>query len=231
MFEDKQPKSTQPPQNLPTGNKALGNEPEDILADIEGDQSSARTPVKNKPFLINSSPLADSPQAAVRPPEKPVAKEPFFKQYKKIIIAVLLIIIGGGVLAAAGWYGYKLVANRPDDQAAMPTDMGYVPPVDSGNNQPNADIPAVDDVDNQLVDPAPPMDSDLDGLTDEEESMYGTNINEVDTDLDGLTDRDEVKVFKTDPNNPDTDGDGYLDGAEVRSGYDPKGEGKLLEIE
>lgn len=41
-------------------------------------------------------------------------------------------------------------------------------------------------------------DSDQDGLSDEEEKMYGTN-----------------------PNNPDTDGDGYSDGVEVRSGYDP----------
>jgi len=42
------------------------------------------------------------------------------------------------------------------------------------------------------------MDSDQDGLSNEEEKSYGT-----------------------DPNNPDTDGDGYSDGAEVKSGYDP----------
>lgn len=42
------------------------------------------------------------------------------------------------------------------------------------------------------------LDSDQDGLSDEEEKMYGTN-----------------------PSNPDTDGDSYSDGAEVRSGYDP----------
>lgn len=41
-------------------------------------------------------------------------------------------------------------------------------------------------------------DSDQDGLSDEEERMYGT-----------------------DPKNPDTDGDGYSDGAEIKSGYDP----------
>ncbi|MEI7425418.1 MAG: hypothetical protein WCK16_00635 [Candidatus Moraniibacteriota bacterium] len=42
------------------------------------------------------------------------------------------------------------------------------------------------------------LDSDQDGLSDEEEKIYGTN-----------------------PANPDTDGDGYSDGTEVRSGYDP----------
>ncbi len=42
------------------------------------------------------------------------------------------------------------------------------------------------------------MDSDQDGLTDQEESLYGT-----------------------DPRVADTDRDGYSDGAEVKSGYDP----------
>lgn len=43
-----------------------------------------------------------------------------------------------------------------------------------------------------------PGDSDHDGLTDAEETRYGTN-----------------------PNNPDTDGDGYTDGNEIFHGYDP----------
>jgi hypothetical protein len=42
------------------------------------------------------------------------------------------------------------------------------------------------------------LDSDQDGLSDEEERAYGTS-----------------------PTNPDTDSDGYSDGTEVRSGYDP----------
>ena len=42
----------------------------------------------------------------------------------------------------------------------------------------------------------------------------------LDSDQDGLSNEEEL-VYGTDPNNPDTDGDGYSDGAEVRSGYDP----------
>lgn len=42
------------------------------------------------------------------------------------------------------------------------------------------------------------MDSDKDGLSDEEERVYGTDVN-----------------------NADSDGDGYSDGTEVKSGYDP----------
>ncbi|HAM88537.1 MAG: hypothetical protein US83_C0014G0026 [Candidatus Falkowbacteria bacterium GW2011_GWC2_38_22] len=45
--------------------------------------------------------------------------------------------------------------------------------------------------------------------------------NNIDTDNDGLTDEEE-NLLQTDTNNSDTDGDGYLDGEEVRGGYDPK---------
>jgi len=51
-----------------------------------------------------------------------------------------------------------------------------------------------------------------------------------DADEDGLYTIWE-NVFKTDPDNPDTDGDGYLDGEEIRNGYNPKGKGKLFNIE
>ncbi|MEI6378888.1 MAG: hypothetical protein WCO55_04475 [Candidatus Falkowbacteria bacterium] len=72
------------------------------------------------------------------------------------------------------------------------------------------------------------VDSDGDGLTDAEETKLGTDPNKIDTDGDGLTDYDEVKLWLTDPLNPDTDGDGYADGTEVKSGYNPKGAGKLI---
>lgn len=41
-----------------------------------------------------------------------------------------------------------------------------------------------------------------------------------DSDQDGLS-NDEEKLYGTDPFNKDTDGDGYSDGVEVESGYDP----------
>jgi len=42
----------------------------------------------------------------------------------------------------------------------------------------------------------------------------------LDSDQDGLSDEEE-KMRGTDPENKDTDGDGYSDGTEVKSGYDP----------
>ena len=59
------------------------------------------------------------------------------------------------------------------------------------------------------------LDSDGDGLTDEEELKLGTDPKNPDTDGDGLTDGEEVKVYKTDPLNPDTDYDALKDGEEV----------------
>ena len=49
----------------------------------------------------------------------------------------------------------------------------------------------------------------------------------LDSDADGLTDEEENNIWGTDPNNPDTDTDGYTDGQEVQNGYNPNGEGKL----
>ncbi len=53
-----------------------------------------------------------------------------------------------------------------------------------------------------------------------ENNSNGTKSIFLDSDQDGLSDEEE-KIYGTDPHNPDTDGDGYSDGAEVRSGYDP----------
>jgi hypothetical protein len=44
------------------------------------------------------------------------------------------------------------------------------------------------------------IDSDDDGLSDDLESIYGTNPNNPDTDGDGLNDRFEIEE-DTDPNN------------------------------
>jgi len=49
-----------------------------------------------------------------------------------------------------------------------------------------------------------------------------------DIDNDGLTDLDEINIYNTHYKNPDTDNDGYLDGEEVKAGYNPLGEGKLI---
>jgi outer membrane protein OmpA-like peptidoglycan-associated protein len=59
------------------------------------------------------------------------------------------------------------------------------------------------------------IDSDGDGLTNNEEKQIGTDPHNPDTDGDGLKDGEEVKIYRTNPLNPDTDGDGLKDGEEV----------------
>lgn len=53
----------------------------------------------------------------------------------------------------------------------------------------------------------------------EENSQTQNNIF-IDSDQDGLTDQEEL-LYGTDPHVADTDHDGYSDGAEIKSGYDP----------
>lgn len=60
-----------------------------------------------------------------------------------------------------------------------------------------------------------PLDSDGDGLTDNEEAELGTDPYDPDTDNDRLMDGEEVKTYGTDPLNPDTDWDMLKDGEEV----------------
>ena len=58
-------------------------------------------------------------------------------------------------------------------------------------------------------------DSDGDGISDENESRYGTDPKNSDSDNDGLNDGDEVNIYHSNPLNPDSDGDCLLDSYEV----------------
>ncbi len=64
-------------------------------------------------------------------------------------------------------------------------------------------------------------DNDNDGLNNDDEVIYGTDINNEDTDSDNLKDGDEVLTYLTNPLNSDTDTDGMPDGYEVSFNLDP----------
>lgn len=70
------------------------------------------------------------------------------------------------------------------------------------------------------------VDTDKDGLSDQQEIELGLDPNNPDSDGDGLTDGDENKLYGTNPLNRDTDKDTYPDGDEVKNGYNPRGDGK-----
>jgi PKD repeat protein len=78
------------------------------------------------------------------------------------------------------------------------------------------------------------VDTDDDGISDEDELKYGTNPKVADSDGDGINDGDELEHWGTNWNvnfdndaiannllDPDADNDGYLDGLEIYYGSDP----------
>ncbi len=88
-------------------------------------------------------------------------------------------------------------------------------------------VPDYDEINIYHTDPQS-KDTDGDGYSDWEElnkkysplNSSPVLLSENDFDNDGLSDDLELR-FKTDLSNPDTDNDGYLDGEEVNNGYNP----------
>jgi RHS repeat-associated protein len=68
----------------------------------------------------------------------------------------------------------------------------------------------------------PPLDTDGDGLTDEQEIALGTNPADADSDDDGLSDGAEVTQHHTNPNARDTDADSFGDAEEIAAGSDAR---------
>ncbi len=64
------------------------------------------------------------------------------------------------------------------------------------------------------------IDTDGDGLSDQQEYDLGSDPFDSDSDDDGLNDGKELELG-TDPNKADSDGDGFTDGDEVAAGTDP----------
>jgi len=139
---------------------------------------------------------------------------------RKTILVALLVLILLGIIGVGGYMAYGFfMADRGGDKN-----------IENENKLENG---AIQDNQNQATSKNMIVnnntDTDNDGLSDEEEVQFGTDITMPDTDSDGLFDREEVYSFKTDPLNPDSDGDGFFDGAEVKSGYDPLGTGRLID--
>lgn len=161
---------------------------------------------------------------------------------------IILLLIGLAILILGGYIAYSkffmtdtpVATSTPVKKTATPvatTTKVETPKAESSTpviipEIPGVNVPATSTLEASSTPVIKiPVDSDSDGLTDDEEIAAGSNQNLIDTDNDGLSDYEEVKIYKTNPAKADTDGDGYLDGAEVKSGYNPNGDGKLVPIQ
>jgi hypothetical protein len=139
---------------------------------------------KGKALMVKKSAPVPVAAPVPKPVPKPVQKKPAPPLKKEkgrsgmVIVAVLLILIAviGGVIA------YILLTQEDPEPETIIVEV----PVE------------VEDEEEEGGEPVPALDTDSDGLTDVEETLYGTDYR-----------------------NPDTDADTFLDGNEVFHRYDP----------
>lgn len=198
------------PSGAPGGNK----EPEDIFSNVEEKKGA---PPANLPTADSMKKPPVSARPAVPPPG--VETKPPVISSRTLLwslggMAVVMILVLGG-------YGVARFLRQAQITQGEKASAVVLPP--AATVETPAEIPPAETA------PAV-LDTDGDGLTDEEEVGLGTDPLEADTDGDGLFDGEETATYQTDPLNPDSDGDTFLDGQEVRNGYSPKGSGKLFEI-
>lgn len=231
--------------------KPQPSEPEDILHEVDpvaGGVGAISKPLETEEKKVVAKDIFSTADLMASKPMAPQAlqmkkeQEAFFPNLdierrkpllkSKIFLTVILVVISAGILLAAGFFIYN--------QLNKPTDTGNGADVNDTTaniNSDNINAP-IDNVNTDaLTTPTAlptetpiPIDTDSDGLSDNDEKMYSTDITKADTDDDGLSDRDETKTWKTDPLNPDSDNDGFKDGEEVRNKYNPLGQGRLIEI-
>lgn len=99
----------------------------------------------------------------------------------------------------------------------VPQDVGHAISVTVTGTYPDATSELVTSAAVTVI-AAVPVDSDGDGLTDEQETLHGTDPANWDSDYDWIADGDEVAGFEgyvTDPTRWDTDGDGLSDYVEI----------------
>ncbi len=164
------------------------------------------------------------------------AAVPMFLVYAVMFVVIFSCVLGGLVLLSSQLDFGGGGGNPPLLPTATATvDMNLTQTV-TANETATAMV--------ATVTAAPGIDSDGDGLSDDQENAIGTDPQNPDTDADGLTDGEEVlkyvtdpldadsdddilsdgkevNVYGTNPLNPDTSGDGMKDGTAVSLGLDP----------
>ena len=218
---------------------------DDIFAETDKPTSSANGIETHRVGLTTAN--EGTPLVAT---EEPKAAKPLWLKIVPIVIIVSIVVLSG-YLVYSKYFNQNsvpVIADKtPVKEAAVTNNAnsntsGVMTPssVSSTTNEAASNPTYVSELpglasttppDAAISSSSPIIDTDNDGLTDEEEKVYGTNPAAIDTDNDGLSDYEEVKIYHTNPLLPDTDGDGHLDGVEVKNGYNPNGAGKMPGVE
>lgn len=220
--------STQGIGSMPNFNQNIPKPAEDILAGVD-------QPPKSEFF---------QPKITSQLPENNELNSADSKKFfvLGIIIISFILIIGIGYLGIKFYLSSKIF-NLNNNPAVAPLATSTVDKTSiiekSIIKTPVVEIPVVEipaatstttSTESIIITTSQQIDTDQDGLIDDEEKLLGTDPNSIDSDNDGLFDREEAKVYNTNPINADTDSDGHQDGEEVKNNYNPKGAGKLYEI-
>ncbi len=199
----------------PAGNKAKENEPL-IQAMPEKYRRTAlnETPVKRTEPKEPAKPKPVPPPAAKAPePSKPSQPSKPSKPSKKKGFPVKLVVIG--IIVIALFVAAALIVLNTLQQPES------VPEIEIPDDEPPVtdDITA-DDEDSDIEDEDEPEEIEDE---DEQVSPFAEDlIPGTDSDSDGLTDVEET-LYGTKANLPDSDEDGFLDGNEVFHRYNPNG--------
>ncbi|HAL50132.1 MAG: Gram positive anchor [Candidatus Uhrbacteria bacterium GW2011_GWD2_41_121] len=226
MFDDQMPKQDPQPQ---AGVEDIFDDAPGVPGNLPVGQVTPAPASEIPAPALTPTPVA-TPTPQMSPQPAPVAPtqstSPSSSSFFGVIKVVAIVLIALGIIGSAGYIAFRMMTQTP----------GAVD--DTGMINPNPDNIVIDDEEVPVVEPveepvdvvSDDLDTDGDGLTDAQEAIAGTDLENVDTDADGLGDREEVQVYGTDPFSADTDGDSFLDGQEVAAGYNPNGEGKLFEL-
>lgn len=199
----------------PAGNKAKADEPiiqsmpekyrRTALHEAPVKRTEPKEPPKPKP-VASPAPKPPEPSRPSKPsgPSKPSKKKGF--PLKLVVIGVIVIAL---FVAAALIVLSTLQPSEPTYEVEIPEE----------------EPPTTDDLtdDEEEPDTVDEDEEDEPETEDEEEGPFAEDlIPGTDTDSDGLTDVEET-LYGTQANLPDSDQDGFLDGNEVFHRYNPNG--------
>lgn len=224
MFDDQSPKPTSPTAS--DTKEAVAKPVEDIFSSAEPLAPTNLPVLEIKPNVVVAPKLVlpsvpeQSPRTTDSIPTAPPSIA--LKKHSSAGKVIFILLFAFFIVALAGFLAYKMIIKAPS-----PTADGSTQTEENEETEESDDRSVIEDEDKDEVED---IDTDGDGLIDSLELINGTDPESTDTDKDGLGDREEVKVYGTDALNADTDEDGFLDGQEVRSGYNPSGPGKFLEL-